>query len=146
MDRDGTGLALDANAAAVQLVEADAPLLEGRGHRRDLVEVARELGKRGAKSSFRRERDIEVGDLAFRIQGGRDGTEAGSGRVCLVEIHHVARETGCASDEEHEEARGQGIEGPGVPDPGLFREQALDFGDRPCARYARRLVEQKAAR
>ena len=89
---------------------------------------------------------VEGGDVAFRVQGIGDGAEAGGGGVGLVEAGHVARETGGASEQEHEEARGQGVEGSCVPDLGLPREEAFDPGDRPGARYAGRLVQQKAAR
>jgi hypothetical protein len=145
MYRDGTCLPLDADTAAVQIVEPDASLFEGRGHRRNLEEVARKGGERLAQSFFRRERGVEVGDIAFCVECIRDGTEAGGGRIGLVEVGHVARETGRASGEEHEKARGQRVKGSCVPDPGLPREQALDPGDRPGTRYARRLVQQEAA-
>jgi hypothetical protein len=83
--------------------------------------------------------------MAFCVERIRDGTEAGCGRIGLVEVSHVARETRCAPEKEHEKARGQGVEGSCVPYPGLPREQALDPRDRLGARYARRLVQQKAA-
>jgi hypothetical protein len=137
---DGTCLPLDADAAAVQMVEPDASLLEGRGHRWNLEEITRKGGERVAQSFFRRERGVEVGDATFCVERIRDGAEAGGGRVGLVEVSHVAREAGCASYEEHEKARGQGVQGSCVPDPGLPREQALDPGDRPGTRYTWRLV------
>ena len=145
MYRDGTCFALDADAAAVQIVEPHASTFEGRGHRRNLEEVSCKRGERIADGVLSGEWGVQVGDMAFSVEGIRDGAEAGGGRVGFVEGGHVAGETGCASEEEHEEARGQGVEGSCVSDFGLPREQALDLGDCPGARYARRLVQQKAA-
>jgi hypothetical protein len=48
VDGDGAGLAFHGHAAAVQVVEPDALALEGGGHRRNLEEVAGEVGEGGA--------------------------------------------------------------------------------------------------
>ena len=45
---DGAGFALDADALAVEVVEASALAFQGRGHRWDLEEVAGEVGEGGA--------------------------------------------------------------------------------------------------
>src|SRR3712207_3015027 len=104
MYRDGACLPLDADAAAMQIVEPDASLFEGRGHRRNLEEAARKGGERVAQRFFRRERAVEVGDIAFCVERIRDGAEAGGSRIGLVEVGHVTRETRCAAEEEHEKA------------------------------------------
>ena len=78
---DGTCLPLDADAAAVQVVESDASLLEGLGHGWNLEEITREGGERVAQSFFRRERGGEIGDIAFCVERIRDGAEAGGSRV-----------------------------------------------------------------
>ena len=145
MYRDGTCFAFDADAAPVQIVEPYASTLESRGHRRNLEEVTRKGGERVADGVLCGEWGVQVGDKAFRVERIRDGPEAGGCRVGLVEVGNVAGETCRASEEEHEEARGQGVEGSGVPDLGLPGEQAFDPGDRPGTRYARRLVQKKAA-
>jgi hypothetical protein len=104
MHPDETCLPLNAYAAAVQVVEPLASLLEGRGHRWNLEEVAREGWERVAQGFFRREGGVQVGDMAFCVERIRDGTEAGCGRIGLVEVSHVARETRCAPEKEHEKA------------------------------------------
>ena len=141
VDFHGTGLAFDADAAAVQLVEAYALSFEGRGHRRYLQQVAGESGERVAESAIRREGGVQIRDVAFCVKRVRNRAETGGGRVGFVQARHVAREAGCAPEQEYEEARGQGIQGSCVPDSGLFRKQTLDPGDRPGASYAGRLVQ-----
>ena len=145
MDPHRSGLALGGDAAAVQVVEADAPAFQGRGHRRDLEEIAGETGECSADRGLVREASVHGGNVALGIQGVRCGAEARGGCVGLVEAGDVAREAGCASYKEHEEARGERVEGARVPDLGLCREEALDPGDRSGARDALRLVEEEGA-
>ena len=58
----------------------------------------------------------------------------------------VARESGGTADQEYKEARGQRVEGAGVPDLGLSGQEAFDPRDRPGARDTGRLVQEQGAR
>ena len=116
VDPHGAGFALDAQAAAVEVVEAEAAEFEGGGHRRDLENVAGEVGKSGADGALYGHRGVQGGEVTLCVERVRDRTEAGGGAVGFVEPSDVAREAGGASDQEYEETRGQRVEGAGVPD------------------------------
>src|SRR5215211_615332 len=91
VDPHGARFALDGHAAAVEVVEADAFELEGGGHRRDLEEVAGEIGEDGADGALFGHRGIQGGNVALGVQGVGDGAEAGGGAVGFVEVCDVAR-------------------------------------------------------
>lgn len=145
MDPHRAGLALGADAAAVKVVEADAPAPQGRCHRRNLEDVAGEAGEGCADGALVWVGGGDGGDLSFGVQGIRGGAEAGSCCIGFVEAGDVAREAGSAANKEHEETGGERVEGTRVPDLGLFWEEALDLGDRFGARDVLRLVEEEGA-
>lgn len=128
MNGYGAALALYLFAAAVELVEAFAPYLDGGGHRRGLEELAREAPRGGVESRFVGERGIrQDGYVAVGVQSVGDGAEAGGGGVGLIEAGYVAGEAGGAANEEDEEAGGKRVESAGVPNLRLPGQEALDL-------------------
>ena len=145
VDANPTRRAIDRFAFAGQLVERDAVFLDGRDHRRDLIELPGEFLECRLDGGV-----IEGGDtFAFKnFAGGVLGvggfTEFERSLVLLVLGHEKVLDPGGTANHQHEQTGGNGIEGAAMAHLALTKPAADEVNDI-VGGAPRRFVNQEEA-
>lgn len=117
VDVDEAGFALDDFSLASEFVEGNAVFLHGGDHGRGLVEIAFELGEGIGDLLVGEGGDgAGLGDFAIGVLGVGGFAEFERALVFLVFGHEEVLDFGGFTEEEHEEASGERIEGATVAD------------------------------
>ena len=137
-------LALDLDAGAGKLVERLALVLEGRIHRRHLLDLALETAQRLLDLAPADGHGTMLRRLALAVIRRRALPETKHRPVALVGVEQELRELGGLAEGERQQAGGDGIEAAGMA--GLAGiQQALGNLQRRVRGHASRLVEQQHA-
>ena len=145
VDANPTRGAIDCFAFAGQLVERDAVFLDGRDHRRDLIELPGEFLESGLNLSL-----VQSGhgfgfeNFARGVLGVGGLTKFEGALILLVLSHQQVLNAGGPTNHQHEQAGGNGIEGAAMPDFTLT-EPAADEVNNVVGGAARGFVDQKQA-
>ena len=122
--------AIDRLSFAGQFVKGHAIFLDGRNHGRNLVELARELLE-GSFDGGLVERGDRAGfeDFSCGVLGVGGFSELEGSFVLLVLGHEEILNAGGPTDDEHEEAGGDGVESTAVADLSLMEAAADKIDD-----------------
>ena len=143
VDADLAGGAVDGFALAGQFIEGDAVFFDGGDHRRNLVELAGELGEGGLDGGTIKGRHrFGLEDFAGGVLGVGGLTQLEGALVLLVLGHEEVLNAGGFADDQHEESGGDGIESAAVTHLALV-EAAADEVDNVVGSSAGGLVDQQ---
>ena len=144
MDLDAPPGALDRAPGAGVLVEGNAVVLEGRVHRRQLLDRAAEAPERGGHLLGADVHRPFFEHRAFGVGGAGGHAELHGAEIFLVGLEHRPGELGRLAHEDQQQAGGQRVQRARVPRL-LCTQQLLRLLQRPVGREADRLVEQQRA-
>ena len=145
VDPDPAGGAIDGFSLPGQFIEGNPIFLDGGDHRRDLIELPGEFLECRLDGGVIESGDrFAFEDFAGGVLGVRSFTEFERSLVLLVLGHEKVLDPGGAANHQHEQTRGNGIEGAAMSHLALAKT-AADEVDDVVGSATRGFVDQKEA-